>query len=327
MNLVENNKMNKTKTTIFSTREIKDIFKYLKEGDLPIKFSYKMQEIVHDWLDFENLNFQNNEFKTHAKYEADLLIKNFDLYNQIFSDQNQIIIFSFGPGDGLSEEEFLRKMSEEKEVIYYAFDISETVLKRNSQRIMNIPNLKYNKVVADFESGEFQKQVSDIRKKYNNQKVLSLFLGNTVGNFDSMHGILNTLTKSLSKTDKIIVGLANFNLNKVDEIVEMYSNEDSQRFFTSVLDYLGVDQKQYRYFVKFNFEKISVEIFAKFLEDVVVIKNDNKIIFKKNDELRIGISEKNNLEKLEKNQKELKLNIINKSISRDDDYIQLLYKK
>lgn len=192
----------KKKETIFSSIEIKEIYEHLKNKYLPIKYSYKLQDVVNDWLDFENLNFKNNEFKTHAKYESDLLIKNFYLYNKIFFNQRQIVVFSFGPGDGLSEEKFLRKMSQEKEIIYYAFDISKPVLNKNRKRLMNIPNLKYKDFVVDFESIEFQEKVSDIRKKYNNKKILSLFLGNTVGNFDSMHSVLNTLTKSLKKKIK-----------------------------------------------------------------------------------------------------------------------------
>lgn len=125
----------------------------------------------------------------------------------------------------------------------------------------------------------------------------------------------------------MIVGLSNFNLKKVDEVIKMYSNKESQEFFTAILGYFNFNKNQYKYFVRFNFKEISLDIFIKFLLDVEIMNNNEKIVFKKGEEIKIGRSEKNNLEKMEKNKKKVKLNVISTSLSSDNNYIQLLYER
>ena len=313
------------KTKIFTTLELSQISLFLSKGDLPMKFHYKTPKGAAAWMKWEN----SEESGGCANYESALLLKNEDIYLQELNNaqDEEIVIFDFGTGEGKSIENFLKKLSVGKKVFYHAFDISEFVLESNKKRITKISNnITYGSTLIDFESGNFFEVVSEAKLRYGNKNILAFLLGNTVGNFLSIESILEKVLEPLSKQDRLVVGIGRSELSNkiwIDNLVTSYRDEKAKNIVFSVLDYLGVDTEMLDYDAEFDMHESAVNAIAICKENITLKINEDILNFNKGQRIRVAKSQKVDEASISKTFSDLNLRVCNLSTTNDDKYMQV----
>lgn len=310
---------------VFTKRELSEIYLYLSRGDLPVKYAYKTEAGSQAWVDLENSK-SNDEYTPYAVYESNLLLKNESIYLTGLDDDS-MVIFDFGPGEGRPVEKFLKKISKNKKVFYHAFDISQKILVKNKEKIMNISEkIFYNSDIIDFEDSSFFDIVMNAKQKYGNNNVVALLLGNTVGNFSSINSILKNMMSPFSTEDRFVVGIAKSDLknnNWIENVTKGYSSSlPTKNLSFSTIEYLGISKLDAIYSAEFNEKENAISMIATFNKDVSVNINGKDLVFKKDQKIRIAKSEKVDDIKMTKVFDDLNMRIVNMSTSEDDNYVQ-----
>ena len=185
-----------------------------KEKRLPAKYFY---DDTGSHI-FQKISQHEDYYLTKTEFEILNSVKH-KIPELINDKQKKIDILELGAGDGHKTQLLIDGfLASGYEVNFYPVDISEKAMSLLEKNIKPHQNLSIHAVVGDYFEG-----VKFVRKQSKN-KLLVLFLGSNIGNFDRVQnqGFLRHLWMNLNALDYLLIG---FDLKKdVTKLINAYND-------------------------------------------------------------------------------------------------------
>lgn len=212
---------------------------------------------------------------------------------------NQII--EFGSGDGTKTKHLLKALSKlNAKALYIPIDISLQAINRLTENILHeLPKQNLRPVVGDYFS---------FRQNATSQS-LFLFLGSNIGNYTHEKSIelLKHFNSVMHAGDSILVG---FDLQKsATKILDAYNDQHgiTKRFNLNLLERMNreldanFDLNQFDFFVSYSEKTGELKSYLKSLidQDVLIMANNQKVSFSKDELIWTELSQKYNLSQIE----------------------------
>lgn len=146
-----------------------------------------------------------------------------DTMSNILSEDSEYFdVVELGAGDATKSTHLLKALVRgKKDFCYYPIDISKNIIKQLEEEIpKRVPSVS----VSGF-AGEYLPMLKELAKITNKKKVV-LFLGSSIGNFQSKSALsfLKALNEQLNKGDKLLIG---FDLKKnPHQILAAYNDKE-----------------------------------------------------------------------------------------------------
>ncbi len=268
----------------YTEQQLADIFFNLQKGECPVKYIY----INPEWANARSMIEQES-----TSYQDSEILRNsiWTYLNELWNSK-EIALFDFWCGIGNTIKDTLKYLIEQNYVVYYhAFDISNEIIQKCHNNLKKeIPNLKFSSTVIDFETANLIPVMFDIRKQYNHIPILWLFLWNTVWNFTSMERVISNIMDSFRLEDRLLIWLQRVELNnkrRLEQTIKHYESPIVQTIFYSTLHSLWLNQKQWRYYVEFNYKTSTIEWYFECIEVIKLTHQDRSVSFYPWERIRI----------------------------------------
>ena len=226
---------------------------------------------------------KNLKMKKEFKVIADLL-------------PNNTRVLDVGCGDGKKAVVPINLLKENHKINYCPIDISAYMVNRAIKNISDLDGVaevvKFQWNVSDFENLE---NVTELLKK-ENQELLILFLGSTIGNFET-HDLLYALQNSMEFGDSLLIGASLDNTTDGAELAKSYLTPEVDNFLGHVLIELGFSRDEIEFGSRYQHNR--VECFYEIKKDKTIQFQDKKIYFNKGDQIIVSYSHKYTQKELE----------------------------
>lgn len=241
---------------------------------------------------FEQISSLDEYYLTRAESEILNTIKDkISVYLR-----NNYSLIEFGSGSALKTRKILEALTQMQDLIeYYPIDISD-ILKESSMNLQkDYLNLRITGIIDHYESGlDFVKSIE--------QNKLLVFLGSSLGNFDSRGAIefLKKIRNSMKKDDYFLLGL---DLIKSKNVLERAYNDSkgiTAEFNLNLLARINeefggnFDLKNFEHVSFFNKKqkRIEMHIRSKIDQEILLLRADVMIKFKKDEMILTEYSHK-----------------------------------
>ncbi len=276
--------------TIFTPAELSELILNLEKWICPIKFTYKTPQWSKYWSIIEEKREKNKKLFEHPKLLKDTI----NIYLQEIDNPDSLCLLDFGCGAGVTVKPMISKLlSMGKKIHYHAFDISEKMVQLAQKNLQDLwDNLHFDYTLLDFENYNLTNILVDIRKKYGGLPTIAMFLGSTIGNFESMERIITNIMNSIRISDRFVVQIQKHNLTiekKIKELIEEYESPEVFKFVIGTLQYFGLDITKWKHKAIFNPRNSAIETYLTI--------DGYKITFNKGDKVQTLLSKKLDEEK------------------------------
>ena len=216
--------------------------------------------------------------------------------------RNDYSLIEFGSGSALKTRKLLEALTQMQDLIeYYPIDISY-ILKESSLNLQkDYLNLRITGIIDHYESGlDFVRSIEQSR--------LLVFLGSSLGNFDSTEAIefLRKIHDSMKKDDYFLLGL---DLVKNKQILERAYNDSkgitaqfNLNLLTRINEEFGgnFDLKNFEHVSFFNEKqkRIEMHIRSKIDQEILLSRADVTIKFKKSEMILTEYSHKYTIDQI-----------------------------
>ncbi len=114
-----------------------------------------------------------------------------------------VVIAELGSGSGRKTRSILEALAARQWSVYYPIDISAAALERCARELGRLPGLRVEPIEADYLAG-----LGEVSVRRRAQRLLVLFLGSTIGNFDRPddEGFLREVRRLLRPGDRLLLG-------------------------------------------------------------------------------------------------------------------------
>lgn len=217
------------------------------------------------------------------------------IVGKISSNEN-ITLVDVGCGDGKKAIVPINILKENHKINYCPIDISAYMVNRAIENISELDGVeevvKFQWNVSDFENLE---NVTQLLRK-GNKELLILFLGSTLGNFET-HDLLYALQNSMEFGDSLLIGVSLDNASDGTELAKSYINPEADNFMGHVLKGLGFSRDEIEFGARYRHHR--VECFYEIKENKTITFQDKKINFYEGDQIVVSHSHKYNQKALE----------------------------
>jgi len=306
------------------------VFKELIRRGHSSKDDVKIWNIAHSklWYPTENQSEAFFQIEKSKKYKKNIVQKEIDLINEKMPEITKEVsgdhlnIIDLGCGDGKKAILFIKKLTKEVKLRYCPIDISSYMVKKALKNVKELELEERVKVqwnISDFENID---SISNFLRFKEYQKNFFLLLGNTLGEFE-INYLLYKVRSSMKTGDILLIGNGLDNGN-VDDILKQYSTKEIDEFLKLIPLKLGLKEKD----IKFGsrFQNSRVELYYSILNDKTIESDNQKIDFKKGDQIIVGMSYKYPKKDFMSFLK-LYFDDIDVTISKDNSYALALCKK
>lgn len=257
------------------------------------KLWYLTSEQAQAYLDLD----QSEEYKSRMVDNEIKLLK--EVIPKIIEKNDfkeNVTLVDVGCGDGRKAIVPIEILKKDHKIDYCPIDISAYMV---NEAIKNISKLKgvdeivkFQWNVSDFENLE---NVTKLLRKPN-QELLILFLGSTIGNFET-HDLLYSLQNSMEFGDSLLIGVALNNTKDEEEIARSYINPEVDNFLRYVPMGLGFSKDEIKFGARYKHRR--VECFYEIKQNKTIKFQDREIHFYKGDQIVVSHSHKYSQEELE----------------------------
>ena len=259
-------------------------------GEIPVKYVYfgdgakRWDEIYKEWDKSGNLT---NE-------ELQLLLKHVDGFLNAFSQVAGINVIDLGCGNGMPAVAILKEIKKRNvPVKYVAVDISQEMLDLAKSNVESgTEKIPAEYVLADFEKESLTDKLL-AAKQENGYANLLINLGNTLGNYVNVSGVLTTFLESMTLDDYLLIGNGLTNNFNEQRIINTYDTPLIIETVTSPAKALGIfspDQDTFSYSWNARLQRVEGRI--KLATDKQVKLAGQSFMLKKNEEVLVHRSHK-----------------------------------
>lgn len=186
-------------------------------------------------------------------------------------------------GDGKKAIEFVRALGDKVKIRYCPVNVNKylTNLAVKNMKKAGFKNIiSYNPRICDCNGREFRELEVSLKDKVFNRNVI-LLLGSVVASFE-INDYLFEASKGMGKKDMLIIGNG---VRKGDRLVNIknYKHKGFDDWFFNLMNEIGFKRKDLIFDAKFN--GVRVEMFYKLRRNVTIEHKNNKMDFKKGDEI------------------------------------------
>jgi len=257
------------------------------------KLWYLTPEQAQAYLDAEN----SKEYKKKmVDNEIKLLKETIPKIMKKISSKENITLVDVGCGDGKKAIVPINILRSNHKINYCPIDISAYMVNRAIENISKLDGVeevvKFQWNVSDFENLE---NVTKLLRK-GNQELLILFLGSTLGNFET-HDLLYSLQNSMEFGDSLLIGVSLSNTKDVAELAKSYINPEADNFMGHVLVELGFSRDEIKFGARHRHRR--VECFYEIKKGKRINFQDKELNFQKGDQIIVSYSHKYNQKELE----------------------------
>jgi len=251
-----------------------------KESEILSKYSY-LGEGAKYW---DALSKKWSMLNINTSDENTLIKKNLDnaIASVIQRGVKGINIIDIGCGNGLTAKDILQEILEQNvQVTYTAVDISKEMASLAKNNIdKKIKAISTEVYIMDFEKDDLTKLREGLKPYYIN---LVMILGNTLGNYKDPSKILNNVMQLASKSDLILIGLANYQPDIKDSLLISYSLKEELKLVCSTAKRIGIRLSDPS--VSWNEKNQEVEIKAKTKQTLRIHHNNKDTIIESGSEI------------------------------------------
>ena len=209
----------------------------------------------------------------------------------------EITIVDVGCGDGKKAIVPINVLKEKHKIRYCPIDISSYMVQEAIKNIskLNVVDevIDFHWNVSDFENLE---NVTELLRQ-GNKDLFILFLGSTLGNFDT-HDLLYAFQNSMSSGDNLLMGVSLDEHAKPDKIAASYINPEADNFMSHVLLELGFKKEEMSFGARYRNGR--VECFYTISVDKTIKFQEREIIFNNGDQIIVSYSNKYNHKELDR---------------------------
>lgn len=313
------NKNNFEDKKIFSNIQQKEIIQQLNKRISPLKYCYMIN--AKEWIKF----CENDSSKNFIQSEEQLLlINNLDnLFNKKELENKKLDIIEFGCGDGNDLHSIINHCeSLNFQVSASVIDLSKDFLNLISTRISSDFNISIHSYVDDFEHNLFENTTKKL--KDSNSLSYYILLGNTLGNMNNYISFLKNIFENMKEKDHLILGVHLYNEDFHNEYIHYYSSKENKLFDTSLLNFLGLDDSNDEFLVKFDEKNKSFNTYLQCRENFELDVFNSPIKFFKEERILLCKSKKFNSIELEEELK--RIGFCNIKCFTNENKTQLLIK-
>lgn len=195
-------------------------------GEIPLKFVY-LGDGAHLWDDL----YRSAEHSSGiGNEEMSMLMARIESFLQVYSGAKGINLIDLGCGNGSPAIEILKKLREKDlSINYVSVDLSQEMLTLASKNIREeLPETKITELLFDFENESLTSQLLAIKQKTQLPNLL-INLGNTLGNYVNVTGVLTNFLQSMTLEDYLIVGNGLVNDQNPQKILATYIDVEVQK--------------------------------------------------------------------------------------------------
>ncbi len=257
------------------------------------KLWYLTPEQAQAYLDAEN----SKEYKKKmVDNEIKLLKETIPKIMKKISSKENVTLVDVGCGDGKKAIVPINILKENHKINYCPIDISAYMVNMAIENISKLDgvaevvNFQWN--VSDFENLE---NVTELLRK-GNQELLILFLGSTLGNFET-HDLLYALQNSMEFGDSLLIGVSLENSKNGEELAKGYINPEADNFMGHVLVELGFSRNEIQFGARYKHRR--VECFYEIKNSKTIQFQDKELNFNKGDQIIVSYSHKYTQKELE----------------------------
>jgi len=245
------------------------------------------------YLDAEN----SREYKKKmVDNELQLLRETIPKIMEKLASKETITLVDVGCGDGKKAVVPINILKKNHKINYCPIDISAYMVNKAIENISNLEGVsevvKFQWNVSDFENLE---NVTELLRK-GNKELLILFLGSTLGNFET-HELLYSLQNSMEFGDSLLIGVALDNAKDGSELAKSYITPEADNFMGHVLIELGFSRDEIKFGARYKHGR--VECFYEIKKDKKIQFQDKNIYFYEGDQVIISYSHKYTQKELE----------------------------
>ncbi|MBD3360067.1 MAG: hypothetical protein GF365_05185 [Candidatus Buchananbacteria bacterium] len=254
---------------------------------------------------------RSQEYKL-ANTEMDLIKDHIDELAEEVGDK---IIYDLGAGDAAKVKPLLQKQLESQDQIdYVPIDINPAFVFAAAAEIDN-PQVNIQGEIMDFNQS-LEDKLPDEPKTFT-------LLGNTLGNGDYkfQKSLLKNLSNSMTKDDTLLVGIT---LKKdLQETLANYDNEQGREFVMTTVRNLGFPEDKVELGMVADEANNQIKQIIHIKEDLTVKRGESEIEYKKGEEVTIFVSQKYEVDELDKLADSTDLQIT-KSFADKDQQVQVV---
>lgn len=248
------------------------------------KLWYLTPELISGFLALENYE----PYKKHINEPELALIKEHAASVAAHAESKTFNLVDLGCGDGHKAEAFVKYLPKDVSVRYCPVDFSSLLLSKAVQRIRGLKNSKVKsikKLKSDFTNVE---DIAAVLRNSDYQKNVHLLLGSTLSMFE-LNDLLYGLSNGMFSGDILVIGNG---VRKGQRFVglDKYKSKLFDEWFIHIMHGLGFEKDEVKYDARFANGRL--EGFYKVLADKTVTHEGKKIIFRKGDEVIVGIQYK-----------------------------------
>lgn len=209
----------------------------------------------------------------------------------------EITMVDVGCGDGKKAIVPINVLKEKHKIKYCPIDISSYMVTKAIKNISKLDSvdeiIDFHWNVSDFENLE---NVTELLRQ-GNKELFIMFLGSTLGNFDT-HDLLYAFQNSMRSGDSLLIGVSLDENRNPEKVAESYINPEADHFMSHVLIELGFKKSEIEFGARYRngrvecFYTINVEKTIKFQE--------REIVFQKGDQVVVSYSNKYNQKELDR---------------------------
>ncbi len=252
------------------------------------KLWYLTPEQAQSYLDTKN----NPDYKKNMiDNEIELLKSTIPKIMKDVPMREEITLVDVGCGDGKKAIVPINIMKSKHKIKYCPIDISGYMVEKAIGNIKKIDGVdevvEFQWNVSDFENLENVTQLL----RYEKNPLFILFLGSTIGNFDT-HDLLYALQNSMDFGDTLLIGISLHETGRYTdkEIIDGYLTEEVNNFLGHVLLELGFNRDEIEFGAQYKHHR--VECFYTIKNDKEIKFQDKQITFNKGDRIIISYSYK-----------------------------------
>ncbi len=251
------------------------------------KLWYITPEQAQSYLDAEN---SEDYKKVMVDNEIDLLKETIPKIMDEVKFDKEIILVDVGCGDGKKAIIPIDILKNKHKIRYCPIDISSYMVSKAMDNISKLKSvheiIDFQWNVSDFENLE---NVTELLRGGENKNLFILFLGSTLGNFDT-HDLLYALQNSMDFGDSLLIGVSLDKSKESKDMASSYNNKEADNFLSNVLIELGFNKDEIEFGARYKHRR--VECFYTIKKDKKIDFQDKKINFNKGDQVVVSYSYK-----------------------------------
>jgi uncharacterized SAM-dependent methyltransferase len=258
-------------------------------GEIPVKFVY-LGEGAKQWdkvySQWESKNGVTGE-------EMTLLLKHMGSFVKAFEGAKGVNLVDLGCGNGAPAIQVIKALQAEGfKVQYIAVDISQEMLELAESRVLEqLPELSIIKIQLDFEKESLTDRLLSLKQE-SGWPTLMINLGNTLGNYVNVSGVLTNFLESMTLNDYLLLGNGLVNNYNPKQIIKTYDTPVIVETVTAPAKTLGIYGKKDTFSYIWNPERNRLEGRVTLSKDRDISLADQTIKLREDEEILVHHSYK-----------------------------------